>query len=324
MVSTLELWAKRPEVAADPGALEDLGTIVARLWAFRAMSLSVARMVDHGLSPVTEAALIKEMATRFEQDTVELLVRRFERSPQLDSTDVCESLLARALLVSPSWSIRGGTVEILRTVIAKGLARRVTEQQVIDQDLVDMVDRFFGERSGHEVVARAESIELDRGLWEATAELGLPLVGVDEAAGGSGGTTLDAITVQRVAAQHAAPLPLAETYLAGWALASAGIEIPAGPANVCSRRPGLRRACRRSSGNPAAGALGAARGWDRRALEPRRVRPGSWLVPASSVRAEEGRDLAGQPAGDVIVDGPAESAEIDAGTGVGVHVAVPR
>lgn len=124
MVSTLELWARRTEVRADPAALEDLGSIVARLWALRAMSLSVARMVDQGRSPVVEAALIKEMATRFEQDTVELLVRYFPGSPRLDSEDAYESQLARALLVSPSWSIRGGTSEILRTIIAKGLARQ--------------------------------------------------------------------------------------------------------------------------------------------------------------------------------------------------------
>ena len=33
-----------------------------------------------------------------------------------------ESLLARAVLVSPSWTIRGGTTEVLRGIISKGLA----------------------------------------------------------------------------------------------------------------------------------------------------------------------------------------------------------
>jgi hypothetical protein len=79
-------------------------------------------MVDEGRSPVIEAALIKEMATRFEQDCVEILVRHFGRVPDMGSEDPAESLLARAILVSPSWSIRGGTAEILRTVISKGLS----------------------------------------------------------------------------------------------------------------------------------------------------------------------------------------------------------
>lgn len=123
MVTILEQWAARPEVAADPSALEDLGTIGARLWAFRSMSLSIARMVDDGKSPGAEAALMKEMSTRFEQDAVELVLRHWDGSPQLGSDDPLESMLARAILVSPSWSIRGGTPEILRGVIAKGLAK---------------------------------------------------------------------------------------------------------------------------------------------------------------------------------------------------------
>lgn len=123
VVSLLELWAASDEVKADPRALEDLGVMTARHWAFRGMSLSVARMVDEGRSPVTEAALIKEMATRFEQDCVEIIARHYGRVPELGSEDPVESLLARAILVSPSWSIRGGTSEILRTVISKGLSK---------------------------------------------------------------------------------------------------------------------------------------------------------------------------------------------------------
>jgi len=123
MVSILERWARTPAVRSDPRALADLGAMTARHWAFRGMSLSVARMVDDGISPVTEAALIKEMATRFEQDCVEIVSRHYGRAPDLFSSDPVESLLARAIMVSPSWTIRGGTTEILRSVIAKGLAR---------------------------------------------------------------------------------------------------------------------------------------------------------------------------------------------------------
>jgi hypothetical protein len=61
------------------------------------------------------------MATRFEQDSVEMVARHLGRAPDLEAADPYESLLARAVLVSPSWSIRGGTNEILRTIIAKGL-----------------------------------------------------------------------------------------------------------------------------------------------------------------------------------------------------------
>lgn len=120
----LENWARSRTIAGDTAAEADLGAIAARSWAFRGLSLSVARMVDEGKSPVTEAALIKEMATRFEQECVDIVARHYGRTPDLHSDDPYESLLARAILVSPSWTIRGGTNEILRTVISKGLNKR--------------------------------------------------------------------------------------------------------------------------------------------------------------------------------------------------------
>ena len=120
----LENWVTSRSVEGDSAATADLGAIAARCWAFRGMSLSVARMVDAGKSPVTEAALIKEMATRFEQECTDIVARHYGRTPDLHSDDPHESLLARAILVSPSWSIRGGTNEILRTVISKGLNKR--------------------------------------------------------------------------------------------------------------------------------------------------------------------------------------------------------
>ena len=41
--------------------------------------------------------------------------------PHLDSDSVFERLLARATVVAPSFTIRGGTVEILRSVASRGL-----------------------------------------------------------------------------------------------------------------------------------------------------------------------------------------------------------
>jgi 3-oxocholest-4-en-26-oyl-CoA dehydrogenase alpha subunit len=123
MVPIIEQWA--PTVAGlDEVAAGDLGVLTARLWALRGLSLSLARLVDAGQSPTTEAAMVKEMATRFEQDCVEMVLRHFGRAPELTSDDPWESLLARAVLVSPSWSIRGGTNEILRSIIAKELSTR--------------------------------------------------------------------------------------------------------------------------------------------------------------------------------------------------------
>lgn len=120
----LERWAVRESATSGSRATAELGSIVARCWAFRGMSLAVARMVDDGQSPVTEAALIKEMSTRFEQECLEVMVRHLGRPLRTDADDPYERLLAQAVQVAPSWTIRGGTNEILRSVISKGLRTR--------------------------------------------------------------------------------------------------------------------------------------------------------------------------------------------------------
>ena len=123
LMPVLVEWARTAARTGGPAARADLGSIAARCWAFHGLSLSIARMVDDGLSPSVEAALVKEMATRFEQECLATVVRHLGRTPELDSPDPYESLLARAVLVAPSWTIRGGTNEILRSVIMKGLRR---------------------------------------------------------------------------------------------------------------------------------------------------------------------------------------------------------
>ena len=86
--------------------------------------MSIARAVDRDESPTTEAALAKHMATQFEQQCIETVLRYYGRTPVLTSPDPYEALLARAILTGPSWTIRGGTTEIMRNIIAKALVRR--------------------------------------------------------------------------------------------------------------------------------------------------------------------------------------------------------
>ena len=123
LMPVLEHWAAHVSGPAPGWALADLGSVTARCWAFHGMSLAIARMVDEGRSPMLEAALAKEMATRFEQECVEIVTRHSGRTPQLTSPDPHESLLARAILTGPSCTILCGTTEILRNIIAKGLTR---------------------------------------------------------------------------------------------------------------------------------------------------------------------------------------------------------
>ncbi|UDY22598.1 acyl-CoA dehydrogenase family protein [Nocardioides sp. Kera G14] len=122
----LERWVQRElatDAAADARLKDDLAGITSRCWAFHGMSLAVARMVDAGELPKTEAALVKDMATRFEQECIEIVVRHLGRMPDPTSEDPFEALLATAVLSKPSWTIRGGTTEILHNLIAKELRR---------------------------------------------------------------------------------------------------------------------------------------------------------------------------------------------------------
>lgn len=71
-------------------------------------------------------------------------------------------------------------------------------------------------------------------VWEALAEMGVPWLGIPEERGGSGGGVADAALAVRVAAEHAVPLPVSETaLLAGWALATVGLDVPEGAALAC-------------------------------------------------------------------------------------------
>ena len=109
------------EWSADPAFVELVCAAAARFWGVRQLSLSVAREIDRGNEPAVEAALVKEMGTRFEQDLLEALVRFVDVEPVVGAASLAERLLATAVLTAPAFTIRGGTIEILRSVAAKGL-----------------------------------------------------------------------------------------------------------------------------------------------------------------------------------------------------------
>ena len=74
-------------------------------------------------------------------------------------------------------------------------------------------------------------------LWQDIEEAGFPLALLSEDQGGFGIDAGEALCLVRLAAAHAAPVPLAETMLANWLLAHAGLDLANGPATIAS---GLR------------------------------------------------------------------------------------
>jgi acyl-CoA dehydrogenase len=103
-------------------------------------------------------------------------------------------------------------------------------------DLLHTIDRIFGEHCPKPVRESAEAGEWPAALWRALEEVGLDRAALPEAAGGSGLEFEDAMLALRRSAYHAAPVPLAETMLAGRLLAAAGIAVPQGALTVAPVR----------------------------------------------------------------------------------------
>ncbi len=107
-----------------PDLLDLLGDAVANYWVLHHLSLSVARSIDEGGAPAIESSLVKEMGTRFEQDVVSAVLAFLDEGPNTADGSIFGRLLVSAALTQPSFTVRGGTNEVLRSVASKGLRPR--------------------------------------------------------------------------------------------------------------------------------------------------------------------------------------------------------
>jgi acyl-CoA dehydrogenase len=98
--------------------------------------------------------------------------------------------------------------------------------------LLESMGRLFEDKCTKQVVDAAETGVFAADLWQAVAETGVPLAALPESAGGADAEWSDLYAALRVAGRHSAPIPLAETMLAGWVAASAGLETADGPMTV--------------------------------------------------------------------------------------------
>ena len=116
----------------DARAAEAVGRLAARLWTLRRMSLAIALTLDPGaggasgapaagVDLATEAALVKDMGTFYEREITDAARLLFDIEPTLEAVDVFERYLAETIVSSPVATIRGGTTEVLRGVIARKL-----------------------------------------------------------------------------------------------------------------------------------------------------------------------------------------------------------
>jgi alkylation response protein AidB-like acyl-CoA dehydrogenase len=106
------------------GDLVLAGRLLAHLAPLRELSLALTARLAEGASPVVEAALVKDLGTEFEQAVPNLLADAVYAAPDDPPPEMLRRTLHYVLQVCPTFSLRGGTREILRGVIARGLGLR--------------------------------------------------------------------------------------------------------------------------------------------------------------------------------------------------------
>ncbi len=107
-----------------PAAKIAIGRLVAHIYTLRRLSRSVAGMLQRGDDPAIQAALVKDLGALVEQEIPEIARQLIAAEPDTKSTSDFVAVLAHTVLNAPSFSLRGGTREILRGMIARGLGLR--------------------------------------------------------------------------------------------------------------------------------------------------------------------------------------------------------
>src|SRR5882762_9032697 len=109
----------------DTRSAEGIGRLVAQLHTMRRMSVSVAGMLQAGKEPVVEASIVKDIGTVWEQQLPHR-VRDLAAFVDADATnhETLENQLSFAIKTAPKLTIQGGTTEVLRGIIARGLGLR--------------------------------------------------------------------------------------------------------------------------------------------------------------------------------------------------------
>ncbi|MDH0092210.1 acyl-CoA dehydrogenase family protein [Achromobacter mucicolens] len=124
-IALLECWlAHCRDHGADAASRTALGSILSQMAVLRALSLAVAGKLAAGLSPATEASLVKDLGTELEQAIPRFIGETLGRHPERPVPLPLLRTLAYLEQVAPTFSLRGGTREILRGIIARGLGLR--------------------------------------------------------------------------------------------------------------------------------------------------------------------------------------------------------
>jgi alkylation response protein AidB-like acyl-CoA dehydrogenase len=124
-VPLLLTWGDRlRDGPSQPAAEAEFARLVSRLSVLRRMSFAIAVALEAGEIPDTDAALVKERGGPFEQDVVETVARWSGTEPHASSRDLLARQLAAGLTHAPTFTIRGGSSDILSGIVARQLGVR--------------------------------------------------------------------------------------------------------------------------------------------------------------------------------------------------------
>ncbi|MDI1339715.1 acyl-CoA dehydrogenase family protein [Polaromonas sp.] len=101
-----------------------IGRFATHLATLRNMSIAVTAKLVNGESPLVEAALVKDIGTEFEQSIPAVIEAAIAMDPDAPVDAELYRAVAYVSQVAPTYSLRGGTREILRGMIARGLGLR--------------------------------------------------------------------------------------------------------------------------------------------------------------------------------------------------------
>jgi len=121
LVALVRLLGPQPDLRAAEG----LGRLVAQLHTLRRMSVSVSGMLAAGAEPVVEGSIVKDLGTLWEQ-RLPARVRELAAFAPSDGAarESFDERLEFATLIAPKLTIQGGTTEVLRGIVARGLGLR--------------------------------------------------------------------------------------------------------------------------------------------------------------------------------------------------------
>lgn len=113
-------------IGENPDRLQarEIGRLTARLFTLRNMSLAVTQQLQDGNNPSWAASCVKDLGSVFEQEIPEIAQLLTETLPTSSGGSDHSRVLAYLMQQAPSFSLRGGTREILRGIIARGLGLR--------------------------------------------------------------------------------------------------------------------------------------------------------------------------------------------------------